>query len=83
MEGHTHALSVEFVRAVLLQLTMAQRRRVIELPNIVLQPQYSRRISNLFDDMVAESLMNRKLYLHKLHERVQPDSGETRLKVAG
>ncbi len=76
-------MSVQFVRAVLLQLSAAQRRRVVDMPNIVLQPNYSRRISNLFDDMVAESLMNRKLYLHKLHERVHPDSGGISLKVAG
>lgn len=83
MEGLSHALSVQFVRAVLLQLTVSQRRRVVDMPNIVLQPQYSRRISNLFDDMVAESLMNRKLYLHKLHVPRQTDSGENHLKVAG
>ncbi len=52
--------AAEFVRAVLCQFTATQRRRALDTPNIVLQPEYSRRINALFDTMVAESLMNRK-----------------------
>jgi hypothetical protein len=50
----------EFMRQALRLFTDLQLRRMLDTPNIVLQPTYSRRIRSLFDTMVAESLMNRK-----------------------